>query len=99
MGELLGDWNENVYTGRIAKRLAESNLNMKEQFLHTTQTQLKGTFIRGNTLNKVPLDACFATAGVICLDVMALPFKKGCGGDHRCTVLDFCTASILGLPF
>ncbi len=38
---LLGDFNENVYTGRIAKRLAQTDLNFSEQCLGCTGTHIR----------------------------------------------------------
>ncbi len=44
---LLGDFNENVYSGRIAKRLEQSDLNFSEQCLGCTGTHIPPTFRDG----------------------------------------------------
>ena len=44
---LMGDFNENVYTGMYAKRLAMQDLNMTEQCRKTTKQQLPTIFNDG----------------------------------------------------
>jgi hypothetical protein len=50
---LLGDFNENVYSGRIAKCLSLSDLLFTEQCLHCTRLHIPPTFRDGT----VPIDA------------------------------------------
>ena len=50
---LFGDFNENVYTGRFAKRLAEEDLLMTEQCLTTTGEQLPATHVRGKIMQSM----------------------------------------------
>ncbi len=50
---LFGDFNDNVYTGRLAKRLSEDDLRIKELCRDTTGQKLPPTFLRGQR----PIDA------------------------------------------
>ncbi len=80
---LLGDFNENVYTGWIAKRPAHpEDLNFNEQCLGCTGMHIPPTFRDG----VMPIDAVYATAGIKCVNVHILPHKGGIG-DHRCLSL------------
>jgi len=88
---LLGDFNENLYSGRIAKRLEQSDLNFSKQCLGCTGTHIPPTFRDGIMLN----DAVYATAGIECVNAYILPHKGGIG-DHRCFILDFGSASVIG---
>ena len=91
---LMGDFNENVYTGMYAERLSRPDLNMTEQCLKTTKRHLPATFIRGTQ----PIDAIYATAGVVCVNACLLPNKIELG-DHRGFLLDFTSASVIGENF
>ena len=91
---LLGDFNGNVYTARFAKHLVKDDLRMSEQCLKTNGVKLPGTFVTGTQ----PIDGCFATAGVECTNTCILPRYVGIG-DHRCFILDFTSASLLGDVF
>jgi hypothetical protein len=53
---LLGDFNENVYSGRIDKRLSLPDLLLTEQCLQCTGVHIPPTFQDGT----VPIDAVFA---------------------------------------
>ena len=90
----MGDFNENVYTGMYAKRLAKPDLNMTEQCLKTTKHHLPATFDGGSR----PIDAVFATAGVVCVNACLLT-KYGGIGDHQSFILDFTPASLIGEKF
>ena len=92
---MFGDYNENVYTGRIAKRLAEEDINMTEQFQKVNSKQLPPTHIRSET---AAVCAVFATEGAECLSACILPKFAGVG-DHRCFILDFSSPSVLGTDF
>ena len=48
---LMGDFNENVYTGTYTKQLAMPDLNMTEQCLKTTKHHLPATFFPGDQTN------------------------------------------------
>jgi hypothetical protein len=75
---LLGDFNENVYTGRIAKCLVQADLNFSEQCLGCTGTHIPPTFRDG----VMPINAVYATAGIECVNAYILPHKEGIG-VHR----------------
>jgi hypothetical protein len=91
---LLGDFNENVYTGRIAKRLVQADLNFSEQFLGCTGTHIPPTFRDG----VMPIDAVYATAGIECVNAYILPHNGGIG-DHRCFIINFSSSSVIGTRF
>jgi hypothetical protein len=91
---LLGDFNENIYTGQIAKYLAQADLNFGEQCLGCTGMHIPPTFRDG----VMPIDAMYATAGIECVNVHILPHKGGIG-DHRCFIIDFSSSSVIGTRF
>jgi len=91
---LCGDFNENVYTGRLAHLLASDSLRMSEQCLKTNGQPLPPTFVTGSR----PIDAVYATAGVDSIHATILAKKAGVG-DHRVFILDFTSESILGSVF
>jgi endonuclease/exonuclease/phosphatase (EEP) superfamily protein YafD len=70
---LLGDFNENVYSGRIAKRLEQLDLNFSEQCLGCTGMHIPPTFRDGI----MPIDSVYATAGIECVNAYILPHKGG----------------------
>ena len=73
---LFGEFNENMYTGRFARRLPEEDLLMTEQCLKTTGEQLPSTCVReGNNA----IDACFATEGAKCMTAGILSKYGGVG--------------------
>ncbi len=57
---LLGDFNENVYLGRIAQRLSQPDLMLSEQCLQCTGIHIPPTF-RDSI---IPINAIFSTAGI-----------------------------------
>jgi hypothetical protein len=91
---LLGNFNENVYYGRIAKRLSLPDLMLTKQCLQCTGMHIPPTF-RDST---APIDAIFATSGIECINAYILPHKGGVG-DHRCFILDFTSSSVIGTKF
>jgi hypothetical protein len=91
---LLGDFNKNVYTGRIAKRLAEADLNFTEVCRKHAGWPIPHTFRTGS----IPIDGIFATAGVECINAFILPHYGGVG-DHRCFILDLSSESLIGTLF
>ncbi len=91
---LLGDFNENVYSGRIAKCLSLLNLMLTKQCLQCMGIHIPPTF-RDST---VPTDAIFATSGIECIDAHILPPKGGVG-DHRCFIFDFTSSSVIRTKF
>jgi hypothetical protein len=91
---LLGDFNENIYTGQIAQRLALPDLMLNKQCLQCTGMHVPPTFRDGS----VPIDAIFATAGIKCINAYILPHKGGVG-DHWCFILNFTSSSVIGSKF
>jgi hypothetical protein len=91
---LLGNFNENIYTGQIAKRLVLSDLMLSKQCQQCTGMHVPPTF-RDST---VPIDAIFATAGIKCINAYILPHKGGVG-DHQCFILNFTSSSVIGSKF
>jgi hypothetical protein len=57
---LLGDFNENVYSGRIAKQLSLPDLLLTKQCLQCTGLHIPPTFQDSS----VPVDTVFATSGI-----------------------------------
>jgi hypothetical protein len=88
---LLGDFNENVYTGRIATQLAQPDLNFNEQCHQCTRVYIPPTFREGT----IPIDAIYATVGIECVNAYILPHKGGVG-NHRCFIVDFSSSSVIG---
>jgi hypothetical protein len=91
---LLGDFNENVYTGRIAKCLVQADLNFSKQCLGCTGTHIPPTFRDG----VMPIDAVYATAGIKCVNAYILPHNGGIG-DYRCFIINFSLLSVIGMRF
>ncbi len=91
---LLGDFNENMYTGHIAKRLAQADLNFSEQCLGCTGMHIPPLFRDG----VMPNNAVYATAGIKCVNVHIVPHKGGIG-DHRCFIIDFSLSSVIRTRF
>ncbi len=69
---LLGDFNEHVYTGWIAKHLARPDLMLREQCLQCTGMHVPPIFRDGIVL----IYAIFATAGIECVNAYILPRKR-----------------------
>ncbi len=91
---LLGDFNKNVYTGCIATRLAQPDLNFNEQCHRCTGVYIPPTFREGS----IPIDAIYATVGIECVNAYILPHKGGVG-DHRCFIVDFSSSLVIGSKF
>jgi hypothetical protein len=88
---LLGDFNENVYSGNLARFLSGDDLRMHELCQRITGLPLPHTHIRGS----VPIDAVFCTAGIDRVAIALLPSPFGIG-DHRVFMVDVTSASMLG---
>jgi hypothetical protein len=91
---LLGDFNEDVYTGQLALSLSGEFLRMKEVCHLMTGIPLPPTHNRGT----VPIDAVFGTVGLTVISVALLPSRTGVG-DHRVFLIDVSCDSILGDVF
>ncbi len=90
----MGDFNEHVYKGRLARRLGADDLNFKEMCSLHTGIPIPPTFRTGS----IPIDGIFATAGIECVNVTLLPHLSGVG-DHRCFIIDFSSDSVIGSDF
>ena len=75
---MMGNFNENVYSGGISTALAGEDLRMTEICYRTTGELLSPTHSRGST----PINAVFGTAGLVCSAASLLPFNVGTG-NHR----------------
>ncbi len=91
---LLGDFNKNVYTGCIAKQLAQPDLNFNEQCHQCTRVYIPPTFREGT----IPIDTIYATAGIECINAYILPHKGGVD-NHRCFIVNFSSTSVIGSKF
>jgi hypothetical protein len=91
---LLGNFNENVYSGRITKRLSLPDLLLTKQCLQCTGLHKPPTFQDGTVL----INAVFATSGIEYVNVYILPHKGGIG-NHQCFILDFTSSSVIGSKF
>ena len=91
---LLGDFNEHIYNGRLATRITAADLNFREICHYHTGLYLPPTFRTGS----IPIDGIFATSGIECVNVTLLPHLGGVG-DHRCFIIDFSSASVIGTDF
>ncbi len=91
---LMGDFNENVYEGNLAQHLLHEDIRMSKLCQKTTGSRLPNIHIRGS----VPIDAVFATAGILCTAVTLLPHRMGVG-NHRVFLLDIESDTLLGDVF
>jgi hypothetical protein len=91
---LIGDFNENVYSGVFATALAGDDLCMSELCYRTTGTLLPPTHNRGS----VPINAIYGTVGLVCSAVAILPDRMGVG-DHKVFIMDIESDCILGDVF
>jgi hypothetical protein len=86
---LLGDFNEDVYTGRLSLALSNGDLRMTEVCPQTTGVPLPPTH-----QGVVPIDAAFGTAGLLCTLVGLLPSQVGVG-NHRVFLIDLFLDSVM----
>ena len=91
---LLGDFNENVYSRRIGKRLSLLDLLLTEQCLQCTGLHMPPTFRDGT----VPINAVFATSGIECVNTDILLHKGGVG-NHRWFILNLTSSSMISTKF
>jgi hypothetical protein len=89
---LMGDFNDNVYTGALALALGGDDYLLTEQYNKLFGEDAPFSHISG----QVPISAVFATPGVDCGAAFIAPHKLGVG-DHRVHVFDFSAESLLGL--
>ena len=91
---LMMDANDNVFNGKLSKRLAEEPIGMKEAVHGLKHGQGPSTHFR-NT-KSVPIDGIWHTPEIQVRKASYLPFDFVVG-DHRPVVVDFSQASILGV--
>jgi hypothetical protein len=75
---LLGNFNENIYTGRLAAQLLVDDLNFVELCQKHTGIPIPPTHWRGSA----PIDSIFATPRITCVNAFILP-QYGGVGNHR----------------
>ena len=66
---MMGDFNENVYTEKLASRLAEDDLRMEEQVRKSTGEEIPSTHVQGSK----PVCVVYTTSGVSCMAATVLP--------------------------
>ncbi len=91
---LFGNFKEDVYSGQLAGDLARDEFRTTELCLRTTGVCIPSTHTCGWT----PINAVFATSGLVCTAVTILPSLVGVG-DHRVFILDIDSRSFLGDVF
>ena len=88
-----GDLNENLYTGKLAKKLAEE-LDLEDVVQSSTGQPAPPSHVRGS----VPISGTLAPPGIVCHNSFVSPHGGGVG-DHRFHVHDFCAKSVLGIDY
>ena len=91
---LFMDVNEHAVSGVLPRRLAESDLLMHEQFYVTNGREGPPSWFRGSK----PIDGCYCTPGVDCMNIYQSPSKSG-SGDHRYWIIDIDAQSMLGVGY
>ncbi len=91
---LLGNFNENVYTGRLAARLSADDLNFVELCQKHTGILIPLTHRKGSA----PIDGIFATPGITCVNAFILP-QYGGVSNHRCFIINLTSESLIGTSF
>jgi hypothetical protein len=91
---LMGNFNENIYTGVLAASLAKDELHLSKMCYRTTGVMLLPTHTPGRVL----IDAAFGTAGVSCTATALLPKWVGVG-NQQVFIVDIASETILGNVF
>ena len=91
---LMMDANDNVFKGKLSKRLADKPIEMKEAVHGVKPGQGPNTHSSNTKL--VPIDGIWHTPEIQVRTAAYLPFDL-CLGDHRPVVVDFLQALILGV--
>ena len=87
------DVNEDIYAKSIGKALTDTEgLDMAEVVGEFTGKRVGATYYRG----RKPIDGIWATRDMQVVGACVMPAGFGVG-DHRMFVVDFCTASLIGL--
>ncbi len=90
----LGNFYENVYSGRLARCLAMVSHNFVELCQKHTGKPIPPTHHSGS----MPIDRIFTTSGIECVNAFLLPHYDGVG-DHQCFIMDISSASMIGTSF
>jgi hypothetical protein len=91
---LLGDFNEDVYSGKFPTYISGEEFRMTELCLWTTGTKLPSTHLRRRTL----IDGLFLTASLECIAITLLPSRESIG-DHRVLSLILVSTRYLATSF
>jgi hypothetical protein len=91
---LLGNFNENIYSGHLSWHLATVDLNFAELCQKHTGKQIPLTRCSGS----IPIDGIFATSGIDCINAFILQHYGGVG-DHHCIIMDISLDSMIGTSF
>jgi hypothetical protein len=89
---LMGDFNDNVYEGSLARILASADIRLTEQFQRLFNQDAPYSHITGTE----PISAVFASPGINCEAAFISCHEAGVG-DHRLHVFDFDAESLLGI--
>jgi hypothetical protein len=93
---LLGNFNKNVYTGRLATRPAADDLNFVELCRKHTGIPIPPTFWSGSA----PIDGVFVTPGITYVNAFILPhYGSGGVGDPQCFIINLTLKSVIGTFF
>jgi hypothetical protein len=91
---LFNNVNEDVYPSPLTGDLARNEFRITALCLCTTGICLPST----HTCSRTPINAVFATSGLVCMAVTLLPSLVGVG-DHRVFILDIDSMSLVGDVF
>jgi hypothetical protein len=83
-----------VYTGLLATALAGEELCVHKLCQQTMGVPLPPT----NSCGRIPTDAIYATAGLVCSAMALLPDRMGVG-NHKVFIMDIKSDTILGDVF
>ncbi len=87
---LMGDFNENVYSGPIALALSKGKLRLSKICSSTTGETLPLTHAHGC----IPIDATFGNVGLVCMATSLLSARAGVG-NHCVFVADLTSELVL----
>ena len=94
---LMVDVNEDIYTGKLGRRLAADDIRMECLFKKITGDNAPFSHMSGSVDTK-PVCAIYATPGIICTNVFQAAHGTGVG-DHRLHIYDFDAPSVIGDDF
>ncbi len=91
---LMGDFNKNIYNGRLARRLSQEDLNLMELCRQHTGVLILPTFQNSSA----SINGIFVTPGINCVNAFIPPHLAGVG-DQRCFIMDLILESMIGTSF